>query len=47
MLDPDEYATQWIDDMLRLIQHVQETKPRDPYAGMRDALLELRTRVTA
>lgn len=41
-----DLATQWCDDMLRLIQMVSETKPRDPFRAMQDAVLELRTRVT-
>ena len=42
----DDLATAWIDDMIRLVRHVEDTKPRDPYRAMTDALLDLRVRVT-
>lgn len=40
-LEPD-LATQWCDDMLRIVQLVRTTKPRDPLRAVEDALLDLR-----
>lgn len=41
----DDLATEWCDDMLRLVQLIRETKPRDPLRAVEDAVLDLRGRV--
>ena len=41
--DPaDDLATAWVDEMLRVVQLVRATKPRDPLRAVEDALLDLR-----
>ena len=41
----DDLAMQFIDDMLRIVAMVRDTKPRDPLRAVEDALLDLRVRV--
>lgn len=40
----DDLATAWIDDMIRLVQLVRDTNPRDPLRAVEDALLDLRAK---
>ena len=40
-------ATDTIDGLLRLVGHVRGLKTRDPLRTLEDALLEMRTAVTA